>query len=141
MTTQERTGQYLSQKEVYQLTSPPTAAVERTVRWLKSVQPKSVTVRNNGGFVAASMTVDQASLLLSEGENFNFFRFQHAKDSQRFVIRSNSPIMLPEEIHRLVQLVDGVNRFPCASSLTLLLVTHPLLRSTNPKPRGSICKC
>ena len=100
------------------MTSPPVAAVNRVLQWLGSVKPLSTSVRNNGGFVAASMTVSQASLLLHQAETSTFYRFQHVRDSQRFLTRSTRPIVLPEDIYDLIQLIDGVNRFPCAFFLT-----------------------
>ena len=71
-------------------------------------------VRNNGGFILASFYVKDAKNIFSAPNKIlTFQRFVNLKDNNKIVVRCAEPIYLPYEIESKIQLIYGINDFPC----------------------------
>mgnify|MGYP005993109193 CR=1 FL=1 len=103
----------MSQKDVYDLSSPSKESIEFVQHWLTNGNAISTEILNNGGFIRARFSVRDAVAFFSKDHPIKFNRYKHQIDAQRKIVRCAEPIFVPAAIHSLVDFVDGVNNFPC----------------------------
>lgn len=113
-------GKHYSKEQMYELTRPYQSTIDQVTQWLESVNPLQIQVLNQGGFIRVKLTVEQAMELFSETSqneeshsslDFRFYRHHLARE--RIIIRSATPISIPEELQSIIQLVADLNDFPC----------------------------
>lgn len=81
------------------------------------MNPLQIEVRNNGGFISAKFFVKDAKILFAHPEKMplHFQKFVNLKDHKKTIIRCAEQIYLPHEIEKEIQLIYGINDFPCKS--------------------------
>ena len=104
-------GQYYSQEAIYEMTSPAPRTVKQVVAWLQEGQASQIAVRNHGGFVTAVVSVKQVASLFDHSQAC--YRYRHARETDQTIVRCPHAVSVPETVFSSIQLIDGLNNFPC----------------------------
>ncbi|KAJ7461623.1 family S53 protease [Mycena latifolia] len=122
-----RYGQYLTQDEVGQFTSPSEETLSQVNSWLSSHNLTSAPITPAGDWISVDMTVSQANTLLAA----NFSTFQNQNTNQT-VVRTLS-YSIPDALGAAISWVHPTVNFPSTNAQG-----SPSFRNMTPKAASGI---
>ena len=101
-------GKHLSKSDMQKQFAVPSEPVEMVTNYLLSQGIKNFRVSPLKDLVFVTMSIDEAETTL----NTKFGSFHHKRVPDAHIFRITQPYYLPEEVARVVSLVDDILRFP-----------------------------